>query len=669
MHGEAHPRFGSIHSFVGVGSVALSVVFAFGAIFDVGLKTLASGGSHSVTLYRWISLGVNQSAGQVPGKAAEWFVDAALRLDSLSALMIAFVTFVGFLIHVYSIGYMGHDRGYGRYFAYLNLFMFSMLVLVLASNFLLLFVGWEGVGLCSYLLIGYDYHKKVAADAGKKAFVVNRIGDFGFILGIFGIFALFGTLDFPRVFNAAAASPESYTPYLTLVCLCLFVGACGKSAQVPLYVWLPDAMAGPTPVSALIHAATMVTAGVYMVARCNVLFRLAPDAMLVVAVIGGFTALFAATIGLAQNDIKKVLAYSTVSQLGYMFLACGVGAFVAGMFHVMTHAFFKACLFLGSGSVIHALSGEQDIRKMGGLGLKIRTTYITFLIATLAIAGVPLLAGFFSKDAILAAVFEAHFPKAPWLGKTLWAAALFTAGLTAFYMFRLVSLTFWGTYRGSREEEGHIHESPRSMTVPLMILAFLSIIGGYVGIPIVKGGDRIGEFLSPILLPLAGVEAHAHEAAVSAELLLMSASVFVATAGILLAFFWYAKGNGEVPRRIASEFPGVYQAVYDKYYVDEFYDAVFVEGFGKGGGRLLWDFDRSVIDGAVNLVALLTRGFSWVASAFDQYVVDGAVNGVADSMQAGYQVFRRAQTGRVQNYALVMGAGLFCVVMAYLLFR
>jgi len=669
MHGETHPRFKSIHSFIGVGSVALSVLFAFGAIFDVGVGTLASGGSHVITLYRWIALGVNQSTSQVPGKAAEWFVDVALRLDSLSALMIAFVTFVGFLIHVYSIGYMGHDRGYGRYFAYLNLFMFSMLVLVLASNFLLLFVGWEGVGLCSYLLIGYDYHKKFAADAGKKAFVVNRIGDFGFILGIFGIFALFGTLDFGQVFATAAATPERFAPYLTLVCLCLFVGACGKSAQVPLYVWLPDAMAGPTPVSALIHAATMVTAGVYMVARCNVLFRLAPDAMLVVAVIGGFTALFAATIGLAQNDIKKVLAYSTVSQLGYMFLACGVGAFVAGMFHVMTHAFFKACLFLGSGSVIHALSGEQDIRKMGGLGLKIRTTYITFLIATLAIAGVPFLAGFFSKDAILAAVFEAHFSQAPWLGKTLWAAALFTAGLTAFYMFRLVSLTFWGTYRGSREEEAHIHESPRSMTVPLVILAFLSIVGGYVGVPIVKGGDQIGKFLSPILLPLAGGEAHAHEAAVSAELLLMAASVAVATVGILLAFFWYAKGNGEVPRRIAAAWPGVYQAVYNKYYVDEFYDAVFVEGLGKGGGRLLWDFDRSVVDGAVNSVALLTRAFSWVASAFDQYVVDGAVNGVADTIQAGYQVFRKAQTGRVQNYALVMGAGLFCVVMAYLLFR
>jgi NADH-quinone oxidoreductase subunit L len=669
MHAEMRPPFQSLHSLVGTGSVTLSVVFAFGAIFDVGWGRLASGASHVLTFYRWIPLGVNESVGQVPGKAAEWFVDVALRLDSLSALMIAFVTFVGFLIHVYSVGYMEHDRGYGRYFAYLNLFMFSMLILVLAANFLLLFVGWEGVGLCSYLLIGYDYHKKFAADAGKKAFVVNRIGDFGFILGIFGVFALFGTLDFGTVFAAAALHPEAVAPYLTLICLCLFVGACGKSAQVPLYVWLPDAMAGPTPVSALIHAATMVTAGVYMVARCNVLFRLAPDAMLVVAVIGGFTALFAATIGLAQNDIKKVLAYSTISQLGYMFLACGVGAFVAGMFHVMTHAFFKACLFLGSGSVIHALDGEQDIRRMGGLGFKIRTTYITFLIATLAISGVPLLAGFFSKDAILAAVFEADFTQAAWLGKALWAAALFTAGLTAFYMFRLVALTFWGTFRGTKELEDHIHESPRTMTVPLVILAALSVVGGYVGIPIVRGGDKIGEFLSPILLPLAGAEVHAHSTALSQEMLLMGASVVVAFGGILLAFFWYAKGNGEVPARLAREWPGVYRAVANKYYVDEFYNEVFVEGLTKGGGRLLWDFDASVVDGAVNGVALLTRALSWISSAFDQYVVDGAVNGVADVIQSGFRLLRRAQTGRVQNYALAMGAGLFCIVMTYLLFR
>jgi NADH-quinone oxidoreductase subunit L len=668
--GHAPIPFKQAHTFVGTVSVALSCLFAFGAIFSVGIGRLAEGSTHVVTLYRWIPLGVNHAIGQVKGPAADWFVDWAFRLDSLSALMIAFVTFVGFLIHVYSVGYMGHEEGYGRYFAYLNLFMFSMLLLVLGANFLLLFVGWEGVGLCSYLLIGYFYDRTPAANAGKKAFVVNRIGDFGFILGIFGIFALFGTLDFGRVFSAAAAHPATYTPYMTLVCLLLFVGACGKSAQFPLYVWLPDAMAGPTPVSALIHAATMVTAGVYMVARCNVLFRMSPEALMVVAIVGGFTAIFAATIGVAQNDIKKVLAYSTVSQLGYMFLACGVGAFVAGMFHVMTHAFFKACLFLGSGSVIHAMGGEQDIRKMGGLGMKIPTTYRTFLIATLAIAGVPLLAGFFSKDAILAAAFEAHFESAPWLGRVLWASALFTAGLTAFYMFRLVALTFWGTFRGTREQENHIHESPRSMTVPLVILAGLSIVGGYVGVPILKGGDKIGEFLKPILLPLAGAAGHAaHEASISLEVGLMLASVLVAFTGIGIAFSWYAKGHGAVPAKLAERFPGVYRAVYNKYFVDEFYDSVFVEGLAKGGGTLLWDIDATVVDGAVNGVRHSVVGLSWVASFFDQYVVDGLVNGLAYILQASFRTVRRVQTGRVQNYALVMGGGLFCLVAVYLMFR
>ena len=669
VHEPHHTPFKRIHSIVGPGSVALSALVSFAAIFDIGLSELARGATHVVTLYRWIPLGVNQAVGEVPGPAAEWFVDATFRLDALSALMIAFVTFVGFLIHVYSVGYMGHDAGYGRYFAYLNLFMFSMLLLVLGGNFLMLFAGWEGVGLCSYLLIGYDYHKKFAADAGKKAFVVNRIGDFGFILGIFGIFALFGTLDFGGVFTAAAADPSRYAPYMTLVCLCLFLGAVGKSAQFPLYVWLPDAMAGPTPVSALIHAATMVTAGVYMVARTNVLFRLSPTALLVVAVVGGFTALFAATIGLAQNDIKKVLAYSTVSQLGYMFLACGVGAFVAGMFHVMTHAFFKACLFLGSGSVIHALAGEQDLQKMGGLAPRIRTTYRTFLIATLAIAGVPLLAGFFSKDAILAAVFEAHFETAPWLPRVLWGAALFTAGLTAFYMFRLVSLAFWGRYRGPAEQEAHIHESPRSMTVPLIVLAFLSIVGGYVGIPILPGGNKIGAFLSPIVPPLAGGHAEAHHASVSLELALMGASVLAAAIGIYLAVAWYRKGEGRVPARIAAAFPGLYRLIANKYYVDEAYEAVFVRGVAKGGGAILWDFDATVVDGAVNGARHVTVGVSWISALFDQYIVDGLVNGVADTMQAGFRMFRRAQTGRVQNYALVMGGGLFCIVAVYLIFR
>ncbi len=673
-HGGGHGEHGKIpfkavHTAVGVGSVGIACLLAFGAIFDVGVKALASGASHGDTVYRWISLGVNQAVGQIPGPAREWTVDVAFRLDSLSALMLAFVTFVGFLIHVYSVGYMAHDTGYGRFFAYLNLFMFAMLVLVLGANFLMLFVGWEGVGLCSYLLIGYSYDKNFAADAGKKAFVVNRIGDFGFILGIFGVFALFGSLDFVQVFGAAAANPEAYTPYLTLVCLLLFVGACGKSAQFPLHVWLPDAMAGPTPVSALIHAATMVTAGVYMVARCNVFFRLAPHAMIVVAVVGAFTALFAATIALVQNDIKKVLAYSTVSQLGYMFLACGVGAFAEGMFHVTTHAFFKACLFLGAGSVIHALGGEQDIRRMGALASKIPKTYRTFLVATLTIAGVPFLAAFFSKDAIKAAVFRAEFAAVPWLPKLLYAVALFTAGLTAFYMFRLLSLTFWGRFRGTPDQEAHVHESPSTMTVPLIVLAFLSVVAGYVGVPILEHGNRIGEFLKPILLPIAGLEKAGHHASLSVELALMAAAVAVAGVGIYLAWSWYAKGEGRTPARLAERWPGVYRAVASKYFVDEAYETMFVQGAALGGGRLLWEVDATVVDLIPNGAAAVTRGSSWIASIFDQYVVDGLVNGVANTLQSLYGLFRRAQTGRVQNYALVMGGGLFGLVAVYLLFR
>jgi NADH-quinone oxidoreductase subunit L len=412
----------------------------------------------------------------------------------------------------------------------------------------------------------------------------------------------------------------------------------------------------------------MVTAGVYMVVRCNVLFRLAPNALVVVAIVGGFTAIFAATIGLVQNDIKKVLAYSTVSQLGYMFLACGVGAFVAGIFHVMTHAFFKACLFLGSGSVIHALSGEQDIRKMGGLKAKIPTTFKTFFVATLAISGVPLFAGFFSKDAILAAVFEARVEGMPWLPRVLWAAALLTAGLTAFYMFRLVSLTFYGDFRGTAEEAAHIHESPRTMTVPLVILATLSVLAGYVGFEMVDWGNQIKPFLSPIVLPL-GEHAEAGHHALTRELLLMAGSVAAAGLGIFLAVTWYVKGRGRVPERIAERVPGVYKTLVHKYYVDEAYEAVFVEGLAKDGGRFLWEVDATVVDLIPNGAAGLTKAFSWVSAAFDQYVVDGLVNGVADGLQAGFRLFRRAETGRVQNYALFMGAGLFAIVTVYLFFR
>jgi NADH-quinone oxidoreductase subunit L len=620
INGLAGKKLGkSFVSAVGVGSVGLATVAASGRLIPF------FAGDHAAVVERiapWFSAG---------GFSAE----LAMRLDPLSALMTSFVTFVGFWIHVYSVGYMRHDEteaGYARYFAYLNLFMFAMLILALAQNFVMMFVGWEGVGLCSYLLIGYYYERQYAADAGKKAFIVNRIGDFGFLLGMFGLFSLFSSLDFDRVFTAAAAEPGRYARYLTLVCLCLFLGAVGKSAQVPLFVWLPDAMAGPTPVSALIHAATMVTAGVYMVARCNVLFRLAPEAMGVVAVVGAVTAIFAGIIAVAQNDIKKVLAYSTVSQLGYMFLACGVGAYVAGMFHVLTHAFFKACLFLGSGSVIHAMGGEQDMRKMGGLKSKLPTTYWTFLIATLAIAGIPPLAGFFSKDAILAGVFE-H-------GRyVLWAVALFTAGLTAFYMFRLVSLTFEGSFRGTREQEHHLHESPPSMTVPLVILAVLSFVGGWIGLPRVLGenADRFSAFLSPILLPLASSEGAEHALSAGVEWLLMGVSVAVAVAGLLLARNWYVKQQGRVPDRIAASFPAAYALVAEKLRIDELYDALFVRPF-DWLARMLW-------------------------KVVDVLIIDGILNAAAFLVELIGDLLRFLQTGNVRNYALTLFLGLIGLVL------
>ncbi|HLN58582.1 MAG TPA: NADH-quinone oxidoreductase subunit L [Thermoanaerobaculia bacterium] len=609
----------SFVSAVGVGSVGLATAAAYARL--VPFFT----GDHAAiveTIAPWFSAG---------GFSA----DLSMRLDPLSALMTSFVTFVGFWIHVYSVGYMRHDEteaGYARYFAYLNLFMFAMLVLVLAQNFVMMFVGWEGVGLCSYLLIGYYYERQYAADAGKKAFVVNRIGDFGFLLGMFGLFSLFSSLDFDRVFTAAAADPGKYAPYLTLVCLCLFLGAVGKSAQVPLFVWLPDAMAGPTPVSALIHAATMVTAGVYMVARCNVLFRLAPEAMGVVAVVGAVTAIFAGIIAVAQNDIKKVLAYSTVSQLGYMFLACGVGAYVAGMFHVLTHAFFKACLFLGSGSVIHAMGGEQDMRKMGGLKSKLPTTYRTFLIATLAIAGIPPLAGFFSKDAILGSVFE-H-------GRyVLWGVALFTAGLTAFYMFRLVSLTFAGSFRGTSEQEHHLHESPPSMTVPLVILAALSFAGGWIGLPKVLGenADRFSAFLSPILLPLTSAESAEHALSAGVEWFLMGISVVAAVAGLLLARNWYVKRQGAPAQRIAASFPAAYALVAEKFRIDELYALLFVRPF-DWLARMLW-------------------------KVVDVLIIDGILNAAAFLVELAGDLLRFLQTGNVRNYALTLFLGLVALMV------
>ncbi|MEO6327153.1 MAG: NADH-quinone oxidoreductase subunit L [Thermoanaerobaculia bacterium] len=678
-HGGHEIPFAKVHSLVGPLATALSCVASFLAIFAWWAETH---GEEAIvaTLWNWIPMGTNPT----------WFglkvisVDVAFRIDPLSALMLGFVTFIGTLIHIYSVGYMGHDPGYGRYFSYLNLVMFSMLTLVLGANLPILFVGWEGVGLCSYLLIGFYYNKEWAASAGKKAFVMNRIGDFGFVLGIFGAIALFGTTDFGSMFAQAAANPQMYGAYMTAVCLCLFIGACGKSAQIPLYVWLPDAMAGPTPVSALIHAATMVTAGIYMVTRCNVFFRishlaavhafgehasvwtlLTHDASYVVAVVGCSTAFFAATMGLAQTDIKKVLAYSTVSQLGYMFLGCGVLAFSGGMFHVFTHAWFKACLFLGSGSVIHALSGEQEMTKMGGLRKLIPHTYITMLIATLAISGVPGLAGFFSKDAILAETFLAGHP-------ILWFFAVLTAGMTAFYMFRLIKMTFFGEFRGTQEQLHHVHESPASMTIPLWILAAGALLVGYWGIPKFLLGRESGfdKFLEPIFAKMpADWTPAAEHASHSTEWALMLASVVVAGLGILIAWMFYSGAYPfAMPQRIAASAGGLYRTIKNKYYVDEFYERVFVNGLIKKGGRFLWEVDARLIDGllvhgARNVTLWLSHASSW----FDRTFVDGLVNGVADTLQASFRGYRTLQTGRIQNYAMGMAIGMFGLVCVYMI--
>jgi NADH-quinone oxidoreductase subunit L len=527
-------------------------------------------------------------------------------LDHLSGLMILIVTGVGFLIHIYSIGYMSDEPGFYRYFAYLNLFMFSMLTLVLANNYLLMFVGWEGVGLCSYLLIGFWFSRKPAADAGKKAFIVNRIGDFGFIIATLLIFWTFDSVDFQAVFsrveNAALfpVEPLGAIGVITAICLLLFLGAAGKSAQIPLYVWLPDAMEGPTPVSALIHAATMVTAGVYMVARSAALFNHAPGALLVVAFAGVFTTIFAASIGLVQTDIKRVLAYSTVSQLGYMFLACGVGAYAAGIFHLMTHAFFKALLFLGAGSVIHGMGGIQDIRKMGGLRHRMPWTFWTFLAGAMAISGIPLFAGFFSKDAILWAAWNGEN-----YGKLLWAIGLIAAGFTSFYTFRLVILTFFGSPRYTDEDVHHVHESPPSMLAPLVILAIFSVIAGYVGIPAVLGGNNDIELF-------LGAEAHDAESAESdvagaSEIILMALSVVVALAGLGLAYLFYV-ARPELPAKMVNRAHAMYTILLNKYYVDEVYDTTIVSPILQGSREVLWKFvDAFVIDGTVNAIGFAVR--------------------------------------------------------------
>jgi NADH-quinone oxidoreductase subunit L len=559
-----------------------------------------------------------------------------LQVDQLTVVMLLVVTGVGFLIHIYSTGYMAHEGGYYRFFSYLNLFMFFMLILVLAANYVLLFVGWEGVGLCSYLLVGFYFIRKSAADAGKKAFIVNRIGDFGFMLGMFLLFRTFGSLDFVTVFSKAApmqADAMGQFGVLTVACLLLFVGATGKSAQIPLYVWLPDAMEGPTPVSALIHAATMVTAGVYVVARSHVLFLHAPTAMLVVAIIGCATAIFAATIGLVQTDIKKVLAYSTVSQLGYMFLACGVGAFSAGIFHLMTHAFFKALLFLAAGSVIHAMGGEQDMRKMGGLSKKIKWTYITMLTATLAISGAPLFAGFFSKDAILLATFQSE-NGGPNTGHILYAIGLFTALLTAFYMFRLIFLTFFGKQRYD-EHHVHVHESPWNMLGPLVILAVLSIFGGWFALPSFWGGqDYFANFLAPVF---AGGESAAAEAAAHAlELPLAGVAILTAFIGFGVAFWLYIRQPGK-PEQLAKSMKPVYNTLLNKYYVDELYAAVVVKPLLWVSTNVLWKF-------------------------VDVEVIDGTVNGIATGASALGDEVRHAQSGNTRSYAVWVVIGALVVI-------
>ncbi len=589
--------------------------------------------------------------GSIPWIVAGSFrADFALQVDQLTVVMLLVVTGVGWLIHIYATGYMAHEEGYGRFFAYLNLFMFFMLVLVMAANYLLMFVGWEGVGLCSYLLIGFYYHKKSAADAGKKAFIVNRIGDFGFLLGLFLIFATFGTLDYSGVFPAAnSMAVESWGQFgvLTAIALLLFVGATGKSAQVPLYVWLPDAMEGPTPVSALIHAATMVTAGVYMVARSSVIFSHSETALAVVAIVGCVTAIFAATIGLVQTDIKRVLAYSTVSQLGYMFLACGVGAYAAGIFHLMTHAFFKALLFLAAGSVIHAMAGEQDMRRMGGLRAKIPYTYWTMLMGTLAIAGAPLFSGFFSKDAILFKTFtSAHGGEG--FNWTLWGVAALAALLTAFYMFRLIFLTFHGAPRFD-EHHIHVHESPRSMIAPLVTLAVLSVAGGWVAAPVLwHGHDYFDEYVRPVFAQAEALKAAGAGGAAGAhdlyelELKLMGVAVLVAGVGFFVAWRFYLK-RPETPEKLAASLDTPYRVLLHKYYVDEIYDAVVVWPIHRLSQTVLWRF-------------------------FDVGVIDGAVNGSADVARDTGDRLRRLNSGNTRSYAawVVVGAVLVIALLVWL---
>jgi NADH-quinone oxidoreductase subunit L len=628
--------FGRQESKKAISAVALTFCgSAFLLALIVATKFASADAPYTYSLAHWI-------------RSGSFTVDFEFYLDQLSLVMLLVVTGVGFLIHIYSVGYMWDDDGYYRFMSYLNLFMFFMLTLVLAKNYLMMFIGWEGVGLASYLLIGFWFTKDSAAAAGKKAFIVNRIGDFGFLIALFLLIQHFGTLDFPTLFARIEpfAKETSGVGVFTAIGLLLMVGAAGKSAQIPLYVWLPDAMEGPTPVSALIHAATMVTAGVYMVARSHMIFERAPSAMMVVAIIGTLTALFAATIGIAQTDIKKVLAYSTVSQLGYMFMACGAGAFSAGIFHLMTHAFFKGLLFLAAGSVIHGVGGEQDMRKMGGLRVYMPWTFLTMSIATFAIAGFPPLAGFFSKDEILWQAFS----NTEHGSKVFWLIGVITAFITSFYMFRLWFMTFFGDYRGAPASGGHghddkahghghghgePHESPWVMLGPLAVLAVLSIVGGWVGI-----GGRFEHFLAPVFQAGGEVAAETAEgASKTMEYALMFVSVAAAVLGLFLAWTLYISRT-EIPARIAKSLGSLYTAVSNKYYVDELYSVLFIKPVVEGSTEILWHgVDQGVIDASVNNSASAAR-----------HVSDNA---------------RHMQSGNLRSYAGWVAAG-GAVVIAYM---
>jgi len=622
---------------IGSGAVGVSLVLAILIFLEMLSNPISS--PHIVTIYKWFEAGGLN-------------ISISYQIDQLSVLFALVVTGVGFLIHIYSIGYMHGDRSFYRFFAYMNLFIFMMLNLVLSSNFLLTFLGWEGVGLCSYLLIGFWYDRKFegvrikwTGDAGNKAFIVNRIGDFGFLVAMFLIYVTFNSLDYEQVMSAASESSKMLygTGIITAITLLLLLGCTGKSAQLPLAVWLPDAMAGPTPVSALIHAATMVTAGIFLVARSSILFALSPTAMAVVAVVGVATAFFAATIGVVQNDIKKVLAYSTVSQLGFMFAALGVGAFTAGVFHVMTHAFFKGLLFLGAGAVIHGLHEEQNIKRMGNLRKYMPKTYLTFFIATLAISGIPLFSGFFSKDEILWYSFSN--------GNTLmWLILAVSAFFTAFYMFRLVYLVFFGKERFDAHHI-HPHEAPATMTIPLIILAVLSALGGFLGIPEVLGGwfsehpNLVHNWLAPVFQNseeiIRNANTHAYHSTIM-EYLLMLISIAIAVGGILLARKYYSDEKWTKPRQLATTFKPVYNALLHKYRLDEVYAYLIVDPIFNTSQKFLWRI-------------------------FDMKFIDGIVNGTAKATVQLGEYIRRFQFGFVQNYALIMLAGII-IILFWLLF-